>query len=183
MRVGPSESWDDEFEFGQENERPRIAVIGRVTCELSTSSSYPSTPNDTFSAADTQHTHTHWFFRASSGTGSLGASSSTCPGSSRRDSIYLNKQRRKHESKSDAQTEWRSRSWKLPMLWRDDRHLRESPSSGVPRRNSLGDLKIPVRISQAQVGLRRDLGMVREFAMNIEHYICSSFFFLSLLWM
>ncbi|KAG7099204.1 hypothetical protein E1B28_001071 [Marasmius oreades] len=38
----------------------------------------------------------------------------------------------------------------------------------VPRRNSLGDLKIPARISQAQVGLRRDLGMVREFAANVE---------------
>jgi hypothetical protein len=38
----------------------------------------------------------------------------------------------------------------------------------VPRRNSLGDLKIPSRISQAQVGLRRDLGMVREFAANVE---------------
>jgi hypothetical protein len=38
----------------------------------------------------------------------------------------------------------------------------------VPRRSSLGDLKIPTRISQAQVGLRRDLGMVREFAANIE---------------
>jgi len=34
--------------------------------------------------------------------------------------------------------------------------------------NSLGDLKIPARISHAQVGLRRDLGMVREFANNIE---------------
>jgi hypothetical protein len=33
---------------------------------------------------------------------------------------------------------------------------------GLPGRNSLGDLKIPARISQAQVGLRRDLGMVRE---------------------
>ncbi|TFK35721.1 hypothetical protein BDQ12DRAFT_706594 [Crucibulum laeve] len=38
----------------------------------------------------------------------------------------------------------------------------------VPRRNSLGDLKIPARISQAQVGLRRDLGMVRDFAANVE---------------
>lgn len=37
-----------------------------------------------------------------------------------------------------------------------------------PRRNSLGDLKIPTRISQAQVGLRRDLDMVREFASNVE---------------
>ena len=35
-------------------------------------------------------------------------------------------------------------------------------------RSSLGDLKIPARISQAQVGLRRDLGMVREFANNVE---------------
>ncbi|KAF8884638.1 hypothetical protein BD779DRAFT_1471962 [Infundibulicybe gibba] len=41
-------------------------------------------------------------------------------------------------------------------------------TSGVPRRNSLGDLKIPARISQAQVGLRRDLGMVREFAGRVE---------------
>lgn len=48
----------------------------------------------------------------------------------------------------------------------------------VPRRNSLGDLKIPVRISQAQVGLRRDLGMVREFAANVER---DSFLFYSAL--
>ncbi|KAJ7038782.1 hypothetical protein C8F04DRAFT_1088478 [Mycena alexandri] len=39
---------------------------------------------------------------------------------------------------------------------------------GSMRRNSLGDLKIPARISQAQVGLRRDLSMVREFARNVE---------------
>ncbi|KAF9546041.1 hypothetical protein CPC08DRAFT_620469, partial [Agrocybe pediades] len=38
----------------------------------------------------------------------------------------------------------------------------------TPRRNLLGDLKIPARISQAQVALRRDLGMVREFASNVE---------------
>ncbi|KAF8334358.1 hypothetical protein F5887DRAFT_991430 [Amanita rubescens] len=38
----------------------------------------------------------------------------------------------------------------------------------VLRRNSLGDLKIPARITQAQVGLRRDLGMVRDFAQNVE---------------
>ena len=43
-----------------------------------------------------------------------------------------------------------------------------SGSGGLPRRNSLGDLKIPARISQAQVGLRRDLGMVREFASSVE---------------
>ena len=43
-----------------------------------------------------------------------------------------------------------------------------SGSGSVPRWNSLGDLKIPARISLAQVGLRRDLGMVREFATNIE---------------
>ncbi|KAJ7433508.1 hypothetical protein B0H11DRAFT_1758852, partial [Mycena galericulata] len=40
--------------------------------------------------------------------------------------------------------------------------------SGTMRRNSLGDLKIPARIGQAQVELRRDLGMVREFARNVE---------------
>ncbi|KAF5390239.1 hypothetical protein D9757_002951 [Collybiopsis confluens] len=45
--------------------------------------------------------------------------------------------------------------------------------SNVPRRNSMGDLKlgelkIPARISQAQVGLRRDLGMVKEFARRVE---------------
>ena len=43
-----------------------------------------------------------------------------------------------------------------------------SGNGNVPRRNLLGDLKIPARISQVQVGLHRDLGMVREFAMNIE---------------
>ncbi|EFI26550.1 hypothetical protein CC1G_15763 [Coprinopsis cinerea okayama7 len=41
--------------------------------------------------------------------------------------------------------------------------------AAVPRRNSLGDLKIPARISQAQSSLRRDLGMVREFAGHVEH--------------
>lgn len=38
----------------------------------------------------------------------------------------------------------------------------------VQRRNSLSDLKIPPRISQAQFGLKRDLGMVRDFAVYIE---------------
>ncbi|KAF8964953.1 hypothetical protein BDZ97DRAFT_1659573, partial [Flammula alnicola] len=38
----------------------------------------------------------------------------------------------------------------------------------VLRRTSLADLKIPARLSHAQVGIRRDLGMVREFAMNVE---------------
>ena len=46
---------------------------------------------------------------------------------------------------------------------------------GLPRRNSLGDLKIPARISQAQVGLRRDLGMVREFASSVEREFCFAF--------
>jgi hypothetical protein len=41
-------------------------------------------------------------------------------------------------------------------------------SAAVPRRNSLGDLKIPARISQAQVSLRRDLGLVRDFAASVE---------------
>jgi hypothetical protein len=41
-------------------------------------------------------------------------------------------------------------------------------SAAVPRRNSLGDLKIPARISQAQVSLRRDLGSVRDFAASVE---------------
>jgi len=41
-------------------------------------------------------------------------------------------------------------------------------STAMLRRNSLGDLKIPARITQAQVGLKRDLGMVREFAANVE---------------
>ncbi|KAG8903210.1 hypothetical protein FRB99_003590 [Tulasnella sp. 403] len=36
------------------------------------------------------------------------------------------------------------------------------------RRNSLGDLKIPARISKAQVGLKNNLTMVREFANNVE---------------
>ncbi|EPS95384.1 hypothetical protein FOMPIDRAFT_1082806, partial [Fomitopsis schrenkii] len=48
------------------------------------------------------------------------------------------------------------------------KELESTAGAAVPRRNSLGDLKIPARISQAQVGLRRDLGMVREFAASIE---------------
>ncbi|KAF5349912.1 hypothetical protein D9756_009304 [Leucocoprinus leucothites] len=47
-----------------------------------------------------------------------------------------------------------------------------SPAEAFPRRNSLSDLKsdlkIPARISQAQQGLKRDLGMVRDFAVYIE---------------
>jgi hypothetical protein len=45
---------------------------------------------------------------------------------------------------------------------------RDAPESPAQRRSSLGDLKIPARISQAQVGLRMNLGMVREFAASIE---------------
>ncbi|KAF9787755.1 hypothetical protein BJ322DRAFT_576777 [Thelephora terrestris] len=44
-----------------------------------------------------------------------------------------------------------------------------SPIDGkVPRRNSLNDLRIPARITQAQSGLRRDLTLVKEFAKNVE---------------
>ena len=50
-----------------------------------------------------------------------------------------------------------------------------SGGSGLARRNTLGDLKIPAKISQAQVGLRRDLGMVREFASNVEREFLSYF--------
>ncbi|KAI0070816.1 hypothetical protein K474DRAFT_1669674 [Panus rudis PR-1116 ss-1] len=45
---------------------------------------------------------------------------------------------------------------------------KDAANGNVPRRNSLGDLKIPARISQAQVGLRRDLTMVRDFAASVE---------------
>jgi hypothetical protein len=38
----------------------------------------------------------------------------------------------------------------------------------VPRRNSLSDLRIPARITQAQSGLRRDLTLVKEFAKKVE---------------
>ncbi|KIJ48490.1 hypothetical protein M422DRAFT_162790, partial [Sphaerobolus stellatus SS14] len=34
--------------------------------------------------------------------------------------------------------------------------------------NTLGELKIPARISRAQQGLKRDMGMVREFAGCVE---------------
>lgn len=47
-------------------------------------------------------------------------------------------------------------------------HDKDVDNDSLLRRNSLGDLKIPARISQAQVGLRRDLGMVREFANSVE---------------
>jgi hypothetical protein len=46
--------------------------------------------------------------------------------------------------------------------------LSSSSSVSIPRRNSLGDLKIPARISQAQISLKRDLGMVREFAASVD---------------
>jgi len=46
--------------------------------------------------------------------------------------------------------------------------LPASSSASVLRRNSLGDLKIPARISQAQISLKRDLGMVREFAASVD---------------
>ena len=36
------------------------------------------------------------------------------------------------------------------------------------RRSSLGDLKIPARISMAQTGLKNNLGMVREFANKVD---------------
>ncbi|KAG6909511.1 hypothetical protein DXG01_017068 [Tephrocybe rancida] len=39
---------------------------------------------------------------------------------------------------------------------------------GGMRRSSLGDLKIPERISQAQVGLKKDMERVREFAAGVE---------------
>ncbi|KAG6810622.1 hypothetical protein H0H92_011090 [Tricholoma furcatifolium] len=45
------------------------------------------------------------------------------------------------------------------------------------RRSSLGDLKIPERISQAQVGLRKDMERVREFAAGIERKLSVIFFF------
>lgn len=44
------------------------------------------------------------------------------------------------------------------------------------RRNSLGDLKIPTRISQAQVSIRRDLGLVKEFAGRIGGKILPCYF-------
>jgi len=50
---------------------------------------------------------------------------------------------------------------------------------GPMRRNSLADLKIPGRISQAQVGLRYDLGMVREFATNVERKLLQQFLLIS----
>jgi hypothetical protein len=49
--------------------------------------------------------------------------------------------------------------------------------SPVPRRNSLGDLRIPARISQAQVSLRRDIRFVREFAASIERMSIPLLFF------
>jgi hypothetical protein len=50
-----------------------------------------------------------------------------------------------------------------------------TPVAKSGRRNSLGDLKIPPRIVQAQSGLKRDLGMVKEFAASIERTSFSIF--------
>ena len=44
----------------------------------------------------------------------------------------------------------------------------KSQSETFVRRNSLGDLRIPKRISQAQTGLRANIGFVKEFAQGIE---------------
>ncbi|KZP14411.1 hypothetical protein FIBSPDRAFT_751943, partial [Athelia psychrophila] len=38
----------------------------------------------------------------------------------------------------------------------------------VPRKNRLGDLKIPTRKRQAQVSFMRDLRLAREFVGNVE---------------
>lgn len=43
----------------------------------------------------------------------------------------------------------------------------KSQSETFVRRNSLGDLRIPSRISQAQQGLRTNIGLVRDFAQGI----------------
>ena len=43
-----------------------------------------------------------------------------------------------------------------------------STSNATLRRSSLGDLKIPARISLAQTGLRNNLGMLKEFANKVE---------------
>ena len=57
-------------------------------------------------------------------------------------------------------------------------------AEAIPRRNSLNDLKndlkIPTRISQAQQGLKRDLGMVRDFAIYIERAPFLSLWLMSL---
>ena len=60
-------------------------------------------------------------------------------------------------------------------LGRSTPPLSVSKSAAILRRNSLSDLKIPTRISEAQVGLRRDLRMVREFAANVEREHQSTF--------
>ena len=44
------------------------------------------------------------------------------------------------------------------------------------RRSSLGDLKIPARITQAQNNIKRDLGMVRDFANQVERQSAFSFY-------
>jgi len=43
-----------------------------------------------------------------------------------------------------------------------------SIGKGIARRNSLGDLRIPARISKAQDGLRANMDQVREFARGVE---------------
>jgi len=83
--------------------RPKNSMSS-FTRELSTSSSYPSTLNGTSSAADTHHTHTHCFFRASSGTGNPGASSKFfCVSRIKRDNIGHNKQRKSTSQSRDSE--------------------------------------------------------------------------------
>ncbi|RDX40290.1 hypothetical protein OH76DRAFT_1413064 [Lentinus brumalis] len=65
-------------------------------------------------------------------------------------------------STSPVQTASLGRTAQLPKE-------RDGSTSSALRRNSLGDLKIPAQISQAQVSLKRDLTMVRDFATSVEH--------------
>jgi hypothetical protein len=74
----------------------------------------------------------------------------------------------------------------------ENKPLNERKTSGEQQRhksleerkasaNTLSELKIPARISKAQQGLKRDLGMVREFAGCVERMSFLSFQFYMIL--
>lgn len=73
-----------------------------------------------------------------------------------------------HRLSSASQAASLGRASPLPIGTSVSGDASANANSNVFRRNSLGDLKIPTRISKAQDGLKRDLGRVREFASRVE---------------
>ncbi|KAG1824109.1 hypothetical protein EV424DRAFT_1396104 [Suillus variegatus] len=117
----------------------------------------PPSPPRTLNGVTTSHSAPN---NISQGVESLFVPSSSAPVSLSPKASPVSASRGSPGKASSAQSASLGRATQVP--------LSSSPSASVPRRNSLGDLKIPARISQAQISLKRDLGMVREFAASVD---------------